>query len=204
MLFRSLFEPSGYVDVYRTSSPGHATLVKNLPVSAAPGGDRDPGAAGMIGASPDGTILAYGGNVLGSDMGEPSDSVTVIDTQTGTCVTSHLPLDSAHPLRISAIWVNSADDVFASAWNEPQTQRAVVGVVVSPQVYRLESGRWIDTGVVTPSAAGGQSGWTGMITDEGRYTDFDPRVTGDLEAVFGASAINLAMGVTAFAWAPQA
>ena len=55
---------------------GRADILSQIPFNAVPGGERNLGGLGMIGISPDGKLLAYGGNHIGGDTGEESDSVT--------------------------------------------------------------------------------------------------------------------------------
>lgn len=199
------FEPVYQVKLYESTAPGQTQLLAQLPNNAVPGGDRNPGARGMIGLSPDGKILAYEGNVLGGDPGESSDSVTVINLRTLSDTTVDLPVDRAQPLRISAVWADSSDTVYASAWHQPGNMTisgVVPDVAVTPQVYRLEGGHWIDTGLRTPSGSGGQNGWTALIKSGSALTSYKPDATGDLVAISGTTRISLAVGVTAFAWAP--
>ena len=199
------YEPVYQLKLYESTTVGQPQLLAQLPNDAAPGGDRNSGAPGMIGLSPDGNILAYAGNVLGSDTGEGSDSVTVINLRALSHVTVDLPADRAQPLRISAVWVDSSDTVFASAWHQPgnvDTGGTMPDVAVTPQVYRLEDGHWTGTGQSTPSEAGGQDGWTALIKSGSAITSYKPSATGDLVAVFGTTEISLAARVTAFAWAP--
>jgi DNA-directed RNA polymerase specialized sigma24 family protein len=187
------------------TTAGKATLLAHLPKNAAPGGDRDFDGVGMVGASPDKTVLAYGGNILGGDTGENSDSVTVLNLRTGAHRTVGLPADRAQPLRISTVWVTSSHHVYVSAWHQPgdATGTGVVpDAAVVPQVYRLQAGHWVNTGMITPRGAGGQAGWTALITGEGQFTSYNPRTTGDLIAVSGTTRVPLATSVTTFAWAP--
>jgi DNA-directed RNA polymerase specialized sigma24 family protein len=195
----------GSESLYRTTTAGKSELLTHLPDDAAPGGDRDFGGVGIVGASPDGTMLAYGGNGLGGDPGEKSDSITVLNLRTGAHSTIGLPADRAHPLRISTVWVTSSDQVYVSAWHQPGNMLrngVVPDATVVPRVYRLQAGHWTNTGMITPRGAGGQIGWTAVITGEGRFTSYAPRTTGDLVAISGATRVPLATGVTAFAWAP--
>ena len=156
----------------------------------------------MVGISPDRTILAYGGNILGGDTGEPSDDVTVVNLQTGEHATVRLSLDHAQPFRISAVWVTGSDQVYVSAWRQPGNMLrngAFPGDAVVPRVYRLQAGHWINTGMITPLGAGGLAG--GRRDHRGPFHRDNLRSTGDL-APPDTTRIPLATSVTAFAWAP--
>jgi hypothetical protein len=169
---------------------------------AGPGGDRVAGGAGLIGLSPDGTILAYGGNFLGGDIGEPSDWVTVVNLVTGAVSVKQLPVDQTQPLRVAAVWVDSDHTVYATAWHQPGNGTAVVQAVVTPHQYRLGNGTWTDTGARDSAAAGGRDGWLATLEEPGGVIAFSPDVPAPLVATLAARQVVIASDVTAFAWAP--
>jgi hypothetical protein len=190
--------------LYEATSTGAVKLVSTLPLLNGPGDDRVAGGAGLIGLSPDGTILAYGGNFLGGDLGEGSDKVTVVNLVTGTVSTTRLPADPTHPLRVAAVWVDSDHTVYATAWHQPGN--GGVGVppraVVTPHQYRLANGAWTDTGPRDSAAAGGRDGWLAALEEPGGIIIFSSPVPAPLVATLGTRQVPIASNVTAFAWTP--
>jgi hypothetical protein len=192
------------VTLYEATSSGAATVASGL--QCAPGGDRAPAGAGLTGISPDGKILAYGGNGLGGDPSEPSDCVAVVNLVTRTVTVTQLPADPAQPLRVTAVWVDSADMVHAIAFHQPgnvSVSGTVPRTAVDPHQYRLEGGHWADAGAGNLVAAGGQDGWTAAVQEPASVLDFSPPVAGQLVATAGTRRVVIAAGVTGFAWAPS-
>ena len=191
------------VTLYEATASGAVTLKSGL--QCAPGGDRAPAGAGLISISPDGKVLAYGGNGLGGDPSEPSDCVTVVNLVTREVTVTQLPVDPAQPLRITAVWVDSTDTVHAIAFHQPgnvSVSGAVPQTAVVPRQYRLGGGHWADAGPGNLVAAGGQDGWTASVQEPASVLDFSPPVAGQLVATAGTRRVVIASGVTAFAWAP--
>lgn len=193
--------------LYTTTTSGKAELLARIPHYAAPGGDRDVGATGLLGLGADGTILAYAGNILGGDTGEASDSVTVVNLRQLTSETVPLPADRAQPLRASSVWVDSSDQVYASAWHQPgnaTVSGAVPNDVIQPRVYRLAARQWIATTATAFIGAAGQDQWAAMLSSSRPLRVNSPGLAGSLIASLHRSRIVLGRGVTSFAWAPAA
>lgn len=192
-------------ELYRITTAGIATPLFPVPDNAAPGGDRGNGGSGTGDVSPDGTVLAYWGNFLGGDIGEGSDSVTMVNLVTDTHRTVSLPADAVHPLRISSVWVTSAHVIYATAWHQPGNPSTGVpaNAAVVPREYRLDAGHWTDIGLAAVRGTGGRNSWTAMITRTAGIPAFSSTSPGDLSVVSGTTRINLATNVTVFAWAPS-
>jgi serine/threonine-protein kinase len=192
--------------LYEVTLSGTVTRVSSLPVAAAPGGDRARGDAALVAISPDRKILAYECNVLGGDLSESSDGVTIVDLATGKASTQALPGDPLHPLRISAVWVDSAGTAYAIAWHQPGNA-SVTGVIprqaVVPHQYRLGDGHWTDTGARDIVAAGGGNGWLALLEQPASIISYSPREPGQLVAVLGTRQMTIAANVTTLAWAPS-
>jgi hypothetical protein len=187
--------------LYETTLAGVVTLASRLSVAAGPGDDRAaPGSAGLTAISPDRKVLAYWCNVLGGDTGEPSDGVTIVDLATGQAKTEPLPANQVHPLRISAVWVDGADRVYAIAWPQPGNAVTVPKAAVTPHQYRLDNGHWTDTGARNTEAAGGGNGWIATLAQPSSVIDFSPLQPGRLVATLGGRQVVIADGVTAFSW----
>ena len=189
------------------TSAGQSSLVSQLPGNAVPGGDRDPSGLGMFGTSPDGKLAAYGGNYIASDTGSGglSDSVTVVNLRTFGHFTVNLPANGSHNLRISAVWIDSSDTVYAAAWPQPDfkpVNGSVPTVAVTPRVYRLDGRQWTDTGDTAASGSGGPDGWTAVLADNGSMTDGNGDWKGNLVVTSSQVHVTLAADVIAFAWAP--
>ncbi|MEY9837979.1 RNA polymerase sigma factor [Streptacidiphilus sp. EB103A] len=181
--------------LYRVSPRGMASRVSADPLTAAPGGDRAPG--GMTALAPDGTLFAYGGNILGGDMCESSDSVTVIDLTTGIHSAHPFPA-SDHRWRISGVWIAADHSLYASA--APQAQACPNGPAPTPTpatpptVFRLDHATWTPTGSTAQAGGSTRSGWTALLSTTGTATT--------LAATFGKTRLDLGSGATAFAWTP--
>jgi DNA-directed RNA polymerase specialized sigma24 family protein len=195
-------------ELFAYDAAGQGRLVGQLSFNAVPGGARNPGGLGEAGTSPDGTLLAYGGSILGGDAGTGglSDSVTVVDLRSLGYFTVDLPAGSPRNLRISGVWIDSSDTVYAAAWPQPAYYTSGTGarptVTLTPRVYRLQGKQWIDTGTIEASGSGGQDGWIAAIAGNGSMTSTSPSWKGNLVVTAGHTRVNLATGVTAFAWAP--
>jgi serine/threonine-protein kinase len=198
VLFFSGDEKGGAL--YETTASGAVTRVSSLSVAAAPGGDRAQGDAALIALSPDRKELAYGCNLLGGDTGESSDGVTIVDLATGNATTEPLPDDPLHPLRISAVWVDGTDKVYAIAWPQPGNKAVVPKASVTPHQYRLDNGHWTDTGARNAVAAGGVNGWTAVLEQSPSIIDYSPPAPGRLVASLGTRQVTIADNVTTFSW----
>lgn len=201
VLYVAVTPLQGQPDLFAYTPAGQARDLGQLPLNAVPGGDRNPGALGNIGISPDGKLLAYGGNILGGDTGEESDSVTVVNLITVSHTTVELPANGSQHLRISAIWIGSSDMVDAAAWPQPANVGASA-VTVTPRAYRLQGAQWTKTGATEASGSGGQGGWTAVLSGNGSLTSIYPQWKGNLVVTSGQTRSSLATDVTAFAWAP--
>ena len=186
--------------------PGSAaTLMFGLPRNAVPGGDRNPGSTGEVGVSADGTIVAYGSSFTGTDPGIPSDWVTIVDLSTNTHRIVELPVDSAHPLRIAAVWIDSAHRIWAAAWHQPGDAahgRVPDDFRVTPAIYRLDGDQWTLVSGSGVAGDGGPGGWTAVIPGEIHFAPNGGTMSEDLFAQAGTTRVRIASGVTAFAWAP--
>jgi hypothetical protein len=156
----------------------------------------------MIALSPDRKTLAYECNVLGGDTGEPSDGVTIVNLATGAATTEALPDDPVHPLRISAVWMDSAGTVSAIAWPQPGNGAVVPRSAVTPHRYRLDNGHWTDAGARNVLAAGGGHGWMVTVEQPAAIIGYSPARPGRLVATLGTRPVTLAGNVTAFLWSP--
>jgi tRNA A-37 threonylcarbamoyl transferase component Bud32 len=186
--------------LYETALSGEVRLVSRLPFPAGPGGDRVLGGAGLIATSPDGTILAYGGNYLGGDIGQGSDCVTIVNLVTGVASITRLPADPVQPLRISAVWVDGTGTAYATAWHQPGIATGVLQAAVIPHQYRLDNGHWVDTGPRNDASAVGRSGWLAILEEPPTIISYRPQGPGHLVATLGVRQIDIASNVTAFAW----
>jgi hypothetical protein len=189
--------------LYQATLSGAVTVVSRLSLAAAPGGDRPLGDA-LVAISPDRKTLGYECNILGGDSGEPSDGVTIVNLATGEASTEALPDDPVHPLRISAVWVDSAGQVHAIAWPQPGDGKgAVPEVNVAPHEYRLGNGHWTDAGARNTVAAGGANGWTVTLEQPATISDYNPAAApGRLVATLGSRQVTIAENVTSFSWNP--
>jgi hypothetical protein len=196
--------PSGG-GLYETTPSGAARLVSQLPVAGAPFGGGLVAGLGSIAISPDRTVVAYACNYDGSDPGEPSDSVTIVNLATGKATTTGLPKNPVHPLRISAIWMDSAGTAYATAWPQPASaQGSVPKATVTPHQYRLGNGQWTDTGARNTVAAEGGHGWTVTLEQPPTISDYGPLVApGRLVATRGARHVAIADNVATFSWIPS-
>jgi serine/threonine-protein kinase len=194
--------------LYEATASGQVTLVYRLPFSAGPGGARDFGGVGEIGVSPDGTTVAYGCNYVGGDPGEGSDCVTIVNLATGATQYTTLPPDQTHPLRVSAVWIDAAGQVYAIAWHQPGAAGVNVSPApVTPHEYRLDNGHWTDAGPQNVTAGGGRAGWIASLQGPASITvgvtPSSPQSPAQLVASVGGRRVTIASNVTTFAWAPS-
>jgi hypothetical protein len=119
--------------------------------------------------------------------------------------TVNRPANGSHNLRISAVWIDSSDTVYAAAWPQPDfkpVNGSVPTVAVTPRVYRLDRRQWTDTGDTAASGSGGPDGWTAVLADNGSMTDGNGDWKGNLVVTSSQVHVTLAADVIAFAWAP--
>ncbi|SEM60159.1 RNA polymerase sigma factor [Streptacidiphilus jiangxiensis] len=185
----------------RADARGLVASVTSGQLPAAPGGDRAQGEPTSL--SPDGSMLAYGGNVLGGDVCESSDSVTVVNLGTGQQVASvQLPGTTAHPTRVVSVWTDGHGTVYAGAFPQAFTCPPVASPSPSaspgapaPEIYRLDGGTWTDTHTTASAEAETATGWSALIPVAA------PAPTASASAG-SARQLRLPTDTTAFAWAP--
>ncbi|ALV32230.1 hypothetical protein AS200_09380 [Streptomyces sp. CdTB01] len=201
---------NGISRLYRMAANGTTAAVSTDSMASVPAGDKA-FTPTMAAISSDAAVVAYGGNRMGGDPCQSSDTVTVTTLDTGRHTTAPLPADNAHPWRITSVWIGAGHDVYASAYAQPGTLCTTPGGgsppagSVTPQVFRLTGGHWTKTNRSALAGAAGDDGWNAYLT--GPLT-LDPN-TGNASSGSAAPVLvaasrhgtsRLGSSVTAFAW----
>ena len=192
--------------LYRVAANSTVASIVDDAITQVPGGDVGPGEHAAV--SPDGTPLAYAGNSPGTGTCIPSDSVTVINLDTGKQTTTHLPDSPDRPLRINSIWFDLQSNVHASAFAQPGTTCAApakgTDQRTTPAVYSLSSGKWTKTSRSAVNGGATQRGWNAYRTGAVGLNDYRAPASRLVATGKSGATIELADAATAFAWAPSA
>ncbi|MEU5324227.1 sigma-70 family RNA polymerase sigma factor [Streptomyces sp. NPDC021056] len=192
--------------LYRMTTDGMVATVVDDTFTQIPGGARQPGQYTAI--SPDGTRLAFGGNVSGGDPCGPPDGVTVVDLDADKRTTTALPATGTRsPLRITAVWFDARGDVLASAFRQPEKvcQTYELGDAGGRQptaVYRLAAGTWTKTDQNATTAQTTPGGWNARRAGTVGLNDYRPPKSPLLVTNAKNQEAKLDESVVAFSWAP--
>ncbi|MFC4611320.1 hypothetical protein ACFO9E_26515 [Streptomyces maoxianensis] len=191
--------------LYRVAANNYVASVVDDAITQVPGGDAAPGEHAAV--NRDGTILAYAGNSPGTDTCIPSDTVTVINLDTGKQTTTRLPDSPERPLRINSIWIDPQNNVQASAFAQPGATCSAPATGTDqrtkPAVYSLSNGKWTKTPQSAVNGGAAERGWNAYRAGDVGMNDYRAPASRLVATDNKGATVELADAATAFAWAPS-